>query len=237
MDFIDYCDRDRTLLAIHPPHSTHTLQGLDVVMFKPLSPGHSQEVSRFMERCQGLIPMSKRDFYPLFVAAWKASFKETTIFKAFEAKGPLPFNPEVILKRLNIQDDIEASGDSESSALSSYNWRETESLLQQVVKNRGNSQAQKLSQVFHSMSVQKTLPAQETQGFKEALINERLRRKQGKALPLEASEECHGGAVFCSPRKVKEARDQLQYQKAEEEQQRLQKAEAARLYEELRRSN
>ena len=32
--------------------------------------------------------------------------------------------------------------------------------------------------------------------LKEALINERQRRKQGKALPLEAAEEYYGGAVF-----------------------------------------
>jgi hypothetical protein len=105
-----------------------------------------------------------------------------------------------------------------------------------VVKDRGDPQAQKLSQAFHSMSVQKTLLEQETQGLKEALINERLRRKRGKALPLVASEEYHGGAEFWSPKKVKEARDRLQHQKAEEEQQCLQKAEAARLREESRQA-
>lgn len=43
--------------------------------------------------------MSKRDFYPMFMAAWEASFKETTILKAFEATGLSSFNPEVIPKR------------------------------------------------------------------------------------------------------------------------------------------
>jgi hypothetical protein len=42
--------------------------------------------------------MSKRDFYPMFIAAWEASFKEETILKAFEATGLSPLNPEVILK-------------------------------------------------------------------------------------------------------------------------------------------
>jgi len=37
MDFIEYCDNHRILLCIFAPHSTHTLQPLDVVMFKPLS--------------------------------------------------------------------------------------------------------------------------------------------------------------------------------------------------------
>jgi hypothetical protein len=160
MDLIDYCNQNRILLAIYPPHSTHMLQPLDVVMFKPLLLGYSHQVSRFMERCQGLTSMSKKDFYLLFMVTWEASFKETTIFKAFETTVS-PFNPKVIFKRFNIQDIIEALSDKNSSALSASDWRETESLLRQVVKDRDDPRAQKLSQAFHSMSVQKTLLEQE----------------------------------------------------------------------------
>ena len=184
MDFIEYCNQNKILLAIYPPHSTHTLQPLDVVMFKPLSTAYSNQVAAFMERCQGLTSMSKRDFYPLFIAAWEASFKEATILKAFEATGLSPFNSEVILKRFNLTQATEASSDSDSSALSASNWRKTETLLRQVVKDRGDPRAQKLSRAFHSISVQKTLLEEEAQGLKEALINERLRRKRGKALNL-----------------------------------------------------
>lgn len=31
-DFIDYCDHNKILLAIFPPHATHTLQPLDVCL-------------------------------------------------------------------------------------------------------------------------------------------------------------------------------------------------------------
>jgi hypothetical protein len=50
-EFINYCDQNRSLLMIYPPHSTHMLQPLDVVMFKPLSSAYSGEVAAFMERC------------------------------------------------------------------------------------------------------------------------------------------------------------------------------------------
>jgi hypothetical protein len=103
MDFIEYCNQNKILLAVYPPHSTHTLQPLDVCMFKPLSTAYSNEVSAFMERSQGLTSMSKRDFFLLFYRAWQASFKETTILKAFEATGVSPFEPEVILRRFNQQ--------------------------------------------------------------------------------------------------------------------------------------
>jgi hypothetical protein len=81
MDFIEYCNQNRSPLMAYPPHSTHMLQPLDVVMFKPLSSAYSGQVAAFMERCQGLTSLSKRDFYPIFVTAWKASFKEETILK------------------------------------------------------------------------------------------------------------------------------------------------------------
>jgi hypothetical protein len=31
--------------------------------------------------------MSKRNFYPMFMTAWEALFKEDTILKAFKATG------------------------------------------------------------------------------------------------------------------------------------------------------
>jgi hypothetical protein len=69
IDFIKYCNRNRILLLVYPPHSTHTLQPLNVAMFKPLSSAYSAQVAAFIERCQGLTSISKRDFYPMFQAA------------------------------------------------------------------------------------------------------------------------------------------------------------------------
>ena len=57
MDFIDYCDRNKILLAILPPHSTHTLQPLDVVLFKALSSAYSAELTTYLQKSQGLVPI------------------------------------------------------------------------------------------------------------------------------------------------------------------------------------
>jgi hypothetical protein len=233
-DFIEYCDRNRILLAVYPPHSTHTLQPLDVVMFKPFSSAYSNQVAAFIERCQGLTSMSKRDFYPMFMAAWEASFKKDTILKAFEATGLSPFEPEVILKRFNQPAQSGQSSDSDSSALSASDWRKIRQLVNHAVANRDQRKISKLNQTIHRLSIRSVLAEHENVRLKEALINERQRRKRGKALQLEAAEEYHGGAVFWSPRKVKEARDRQQQQGLEEEQRQHQKAEAARVREEQR---
>jgi hypothetical protein len=236
MDFIEYCDRNRILLAIYPPHSTHTLQPLDVVMFKPLSSAYSAQIASFMERSQGLTSMSKRDFYPMFMAAWEASFKEATILKAFEATSLSPFNPEVILDRFNQPARLGQSSDSDSSALSASDWRKIRQLVDHAVADRDQRKISKLNQTIHRLSIRSVLAEHEIKRLKEALINEKKRRKRGKALPLEAGEEYHGGAIFWSPRKVKEARDRQLQQELEEEQQRLQKVEIARNREDQRQA-
>jgi hypothetical protein len=48
MDFIEYCDKRRILLMVFPPHSTHTFQPLDVVMFKPLSQAYTAAPANFL---------------------------------------------------------------------------------------------------------------------------------------------------------------------------------------------
>ena len=65
-DFINYCDQNKILLAILPPHSTHTLQPLDVVLFKPLSSAYSAELTAYLQDSQGLVPIKKGSFFPLF---------------------------------------------------------------------------------------------------------------------------------------------------------------------------
>jgi hypothetical protein len=95
---------------------------------------------------------------------------------------------------------------------------QTEGLLRQVVKDRGDRRAPKLSHAFQQISTQKTLLEYEVKDLREALINERTRRKRGKPLLLEEPEEYHGEAVFWLPRKVKDARELQQLKEREEQQ-------------------
>ena len=66
MDFINYCHDHKILLAVYPPHATHTLQPLDVVMFKPLANAYSTELTQYLQNSQGLLNITKGDFFPLF---------------------------------------------------------------------------------------------------------------------------------------------------------------------------
>jgi hypothetical protein len=186
MDFIDYCDQNKILLMVFPPHSTHTLQPLDVVMFKPLSTAYSTELSTYLHRSQALLPIKKGDFFPLFWKAWVASFKEETILKSFAATGISPFEPEVILKRFTKTSlDTQESRESSSSVLSGEDWRKMERLVRSTVKDQSSKDAQKLSRSLHHISVQNELLQHEVNGLKEALLVKKKHMKKGKPLDLQ----------------------------------------------------
>ena len=69
MDFIEYCNDNKILLFVLPPHATHTLQPLDVCMFKPLATAYSIQLMGYLQDSQGLLNLTKGDFFPLF---WRA---------------------------------------------------------------------------------------------------------------------------------------------------------------------
>ena len=230
MDFIKYCDQNKILLAILPPHSTHTLQPLDVVLFKPLSSAYSAELTTYLQKSQGLVPIKKGDFFPLFWKAWISSFQKETILKSFKATGISPPNPEVILKRFKktSQDNDQGSRESSKSVLSGDNWRELDRLIR-ATKQQSKKDAQKLSRSLHHISAKVQLLSYENAGLQEALATKKKHSKKGKALDLQQRQEYHGGAVFWSPRKVREARVRQSIRKQEEKEQKLQKAETAEL--------
>jgi len=45
-EFIDYCDENKIIPFCLPPHSTHLLQPLDVVVFQPLKHFHAEAVEQ-----------------------------------------------------------------------------------------------------------------------------------------------------------------------------------------------
>ncbi|CAE7002770.1 Pogo transposable element [Pyrenophora teres f. teres] len=229
MDFIDYCDRHRILLIILPPHSTHTLQPLDVVLFKPLSQAYSNELTNHLHKAQGLTLIKKGDFFPLFWSAWISSFTESLILKAFEATGIWPMDANVILRRFASTPDAERSS---SSGLSDHDWRKLDRLVRAAFNDSHQYEARKLRSSVHHISVQYELLHLENEGLKEALQHKKKHKKKGKALDLQQRQEYHGGAVHWSPRKLREARAREVVRERDEAEEKLQKAQAKKQREE-----
>ena len=91
--FLDYCDDNRILVLVYPPHATHTLQPLDISCFKPLSQSYSNELTYQHHITEGDLPVDKADFISLFWPAWVSTFTEKLTLRAFEVTGIHPLNP------------------------------------------------------------------------------------------------------------------------------------------------
>jgi hypothetical protein len=66
MKFTKFCEENKIHIMTYPPHSTHTLQPLDVGILSPLAQAYSKQLEAFMHDYQGLSSIPKRDFFRLF---------------------------------------------------------------------------------------------------------------------------------------------------------------------------
>ena len=82
MQFLNWCEQHRILVAVYPPHSTHRLQPLDVGCFAPLATFYSQALDHLIRQSQGRTTISKRDFFSIFWPAFQRAFSEKNICSA-----------------------------------------------------------------------------------------------------------------------------------------------------------
>lgn len=74
----------------YPPHSTHSLQPLDVGIFGPLSLAYSNELEAFLHACQGLSHITKQDFFRLFWPSWNKALFAKNIESTWKFTGIWP---------------------------------------------------------------------------------------------------------------------------------------------------
>jgi hypothetical protein len=222
MEFIEYCNDKKILLAVFPPHATHTLQPLDVCMFKPLSNAYSTQLAGYLQDSQGLLNLTKGDFSPLFWRSWTSVFKPLLIKRSFEATGIHPANPDAVLKKFAKE---ASDSDSSQSVLSGEDWLKLKSILRREVKDQGSKDVKKLQQSLHHIAAQNSILREEVRGLRQSLAIKERRPKQSFTLQLDEDEVYHGGAKLWSPRSVQRARDCRASQQQQAELEKLQKAE------------
>lgn len=229
MKFIDCATQNRILLAIFPPHSTHSLQPLDVGLFGPLSTAYSTELSHHQHAIQGHLPVKKADFYTLFKSAYAKSFTERNIISSFKATGIWPMIPSPVLDRLQPitpPDQADQIDPEAPSRLSPADWARIERLLRDTVKVTTAGVARKLTSSVHRLSTQNKLQQLELEGLRASLATKNKRMRYGKPLLLPVSNRTTGGAIFYSPRTVRQAKATLATKEAEKHQKELDKAES-----------
>jgi hypothetical protein len=90
-------------LMMYPHHATHSLQALDVVMFKSLSSHCSKKLTNHIHKSLGILPVKKGDFVPIFWSAWVSFFTEKTHLQGFWGHWGLTKKQECCTQKVQTQ--------------------------------------------------------------------------------------------------------------------------------------
>jgi hypothetical protein len=108
IEFIQYCDNNNIIPFGFPPHTTHILQPLDVVVFQPYKHYHTKALNVAVR--DGCTRFNKVESLSAIGEIRRQTFKESTIKFAFRKTGIVPFKPSVVLSPFPSQ---ESSAESE----------------------------------------------------------------------------------------------------------------------------
>lgn len=177
MRFIQYCKDNKIFLLTYLPHSTHSLQPLDVAIFGPLSLAYSNQLEGFLHDSLGRSSITKQDFFYLFWPAWEDAITPKNIISAWRSIRIQPWDPQVILQRF-IDKDAERllSSESSRSVLGADDWRRIKRLLKRVITDVYNEYMKKLSSTMHHLATQNILLNLRCNGLENTLENEKKKR-------------------------------------------------------------
>jgi len=98
--FQSYCKERNIIPLCLPAHSSHLTQPLDVGCFKVLKDKYGDQITRMAKARLTLI--SKADFLVAFKAAFLETMAEETVKGGFEGSGLIPFNPETVYAKCDV---------------------------------------------------------------------------------------------------------------------------------------
>ena len=107
IQFVRYCEMEKILLLRLPPHSTHFLQPLDVVIFQQWKHWHAEAIDHAVRYRVG--DFDKQTFLSNIELIRQATFKEGSIKSAFRKCGFVPFRPNVVIREIEL--DFEEKAD------------------------------------------------------------------------------------------------------------------------------
>ena len=101
VDFQAFCKEKNIIPVSLPPHSSHLTQPLDVGCFSPLKVAYGREIETFIK--SSVTHITKVEFFLAFQAAYKRAFTKENILGGFRGAGLVPFNPDAVISKLDVQ--------------------------------------------------------------------------------------------------------------------------------------
>jgi len=96
-----YCQKHNIITLCMPPHSSYLLQPLDVGCFGPMKQAYGRQVEDLMRA--HINHVSKLEFLCAFREAFFTSMTKKNIQGGFAGAGLVPYDPERVLSKLDVQ--------------------------------------------------------------------------------------------------------------------------------------
>ncbi|TQW01874.1 hypothetical protein IF2G_10587 [Cordyceps javanica] len=97
-EFLQYAKDHNIVLFGLPPHCTHLLQPLDVVIFFPFKHFYSEAINKLI--MGGIDEIQKLEFLAIINHVRQQTMKEKSIKSAFRKTGIWPYFPDIILEQI-----------------------------------------------------------------------------------------------------------------------------------------
>lgn len=219
MKFLDWCEQHKVLLAVYPPHSTHSLQPLDVGVFAPLANYYGQALDDLVRKSEGRTSISKRDFFSIFWPAFEKAFTEENIVSAWSKTGIWPFDPQKVLKsfpeaqeaKTRSQRSTQRSSGSPPSVYDSPSKTKRLRSMLNVESARSDNKTQetlgRLSDTVLGLSAKLVLSDLRVKRLSESLRQEEGRKKKRRKVVDELRASGPSETLFMSPSKIQKTRD------------------------------
>jgi hypothetical protein len=95
MEFLNYAQANEIIVICYPSHTTHVLQGLDVVTFAALKKRWTLARDEW-EQANYPVKLTKGPFLKVFGSTFTDTMTPSLIRSSFEKTGVVPFNPAVV---------------------------------------------------------------------------------------------------------------------------------------------
>jgi hypothetical protein len=126
IQFVRYCEMQKIILLRLPPHSTHFLQPLDVVIFQQWKHWHAEAIDSAVRH--GVGEFDRQTFLANIESIRKTTFSLGNIKSAFRKCGFVPFTPNIVLRQIAVNSQ---AFEDESKRRSESNIK-PESALQEI---------------------------------------------------------------------------------------------------------
>jgi DDE superfamily endonuclease/Tc5 transposase DNA-binding domain len=102
--FVRYCEMEKVIVLRLPPHTTHFLQPLDVVIFQQWKHWHAEAIDKAVR--QGVGQFDRQTFLANVESIRNSTFSRANINSSFRRCGFVPFRPDQVLRQIRVNESL-----------------------------------------------------------------------------------------------------------------------------------